>query len=148
MTKEQIVEYIMSTPYNTNWNVLSTLVGEGDWDRLKFYIRNNSASINKKVIETLMNSDDRDTYIYYVDYSDTYVMDPSKNKPLYAPTNYRGIRKLAEEEKTIKIAVHGMKNATYIFTSLEENAIVFVNEEDESDAIKLLSSGYIEEVES
>ena len=52
----QIINYIMSTPTNTNWNVLSTLLGTGDWSKLKTYVEKTSHNMNRKVLETLLGS--------------------------------------------------------------------------------------------
>lgn len=52
--KEKIINYIMNTPYNTNWGVLSTMLGEGDWSKLKQYIEITPKNMNKKVLESLL----------------------------------------------------------------------------------------------
>lgn len=52
--KEKIINYIMNTPYNTNWAVLSSMLSEGDWSRLKQYIEITPKNMNKKVLESLL----------------------------------------------------------------------------------------------
>lgn len=52
--KEKIINYIMNTPYNTNWAVLSSMLGEGDWSKLKQYIEITPKNMNKKVLESLL----------------------------------------------------------------------------------------------
>ena len=52
--KEKIINYIMNTPYNTNWAVLSSMLDEGDWSKLKQYIEITPKNMNKKVLESLL----------------------------------------------------------------------------------------------
>ena len=52
----QIIDHIMSTPTNTNWNVLSTLLGVGDWSKLKAYVEKTPHNMNRKVLEALLGS--------------------------------------------------------------------------------------------
>jgi len=56
-TKDKIIDYIMSTPSNTNWNVLSTMVGEGDWSKLKNYIETTPHNMNRMVLESFFDAD-------------------------------------------------------------------------------------------
>lgn len=51
MDKNQIINHIMKTPHNTNWNVLSTMLGEGNWNKLKLYIETTPYNMNRKVLE-------------------------------------------------------------------------------------------------
>lgn len=48
--KEKAINYIMSTPYNTNWAVLSSMLGEGDWDGLKEYVKTTPYNMNRNVL--------------------------------------------------------------------------------------------------
>ena len=54
MDKNSIITYIMTTPYNTNWSVLSTMLGAGDWSKLKAYVENTSHNMNRRVLEALV----------------------------------------------------------------------------------------------
>ena len=56
MDKTQIINHIMSTPYNINWNVLSTMLGAGDWSQLKKYVETTPRNMNRKVLESLLGS--------------------------------------------------------------------------------------------
>ncbi len=49
----------MSTPYNINWNVLSTMLGDGDWSKLKAYVEQTSHNMNRKVLEVFLDSGPR-----------------------------------------------------------------------------------------
>lgn len=59
-TKEQIIDYIMSTPHNTNWTVLSSMLGEGNWDKLKKYVETTPYNMNKKILEALLGGKQKD----------------------------------------------------------------------------------------
>lgn len=59
MDKSQIIDHIMSTPYNINWNVLSTMLGDGDWSKLKAYVEQTSHNMNRKVLEVFLDSGPR-----------------------------------------------------------------------------------------
>lgn len=52
----QIINYIMSTPLNTNWSVLSSLLGDGNWSKLKTYIEMTPKNMNKQVLRTLLEN--------------------------------------------------------------------------------------------
>lgn len=56
MDKSQIIDHIMSTPHNVNWNVLSTMLGEGDWSKLKTYVEQTPHNMNRKVLEVFLGS--------------------------------------------------------------------------------------------
>ena len=56
MNTNQIIDHIMSTSANTNWNVLSTLLGAGDWSKLKTYVEKTPHNMNRKVLEALLGS--------------------------------------------------------------------------------------------
>lgn len=56
-TKEKIIDYIMSTPTNTNWNVLSSMLGDGDWTRLKAYVETTPHNMNRMVLKSLLDSE-------------------------------------------------------------------------------------------
>ena len=52
----QIIDYIMNTPTNSNWNVLSTLLGDGDWSRLKAYVETTPKNMNRQVLKALLGN--------------------------------------------------------------------------------------------
>ena len=52
MDTKKIVDFIMTTPKNVNWNVLSTMLDEGEWIRLKQYVEATSWNMNRKVLES------------------------------------------------------------------------------------------------
>lgn len=52
----QIINYIMNTPANSNWNVLSTLLGDGDWSKLKAYVETTPKNMNKQVLKALLGN--------------------------------------------------------------------------------------------
>ena len=52
MNRDKILDYIMTTPHNINWNVLSSMLGNGDWFKLKKYVETTSYNMNKQVLET------------------------------------------------------------------------------------------------
>lgn len=60
MDTNKIISYIMTTPYNTNWLVLSTMLGEGDWSELKEYIKKTPKNMNKKILEALLGGKQKD----------------------------------------------------------------------------------------
>lgn len=60
MDTNKIISYIMITPYNTNWSVLSTMLGEGDWSELKEYIKKTPKNMNKKILEALLRGKQKD----------------------------------------------------------------------------------------
>jgi len=51
-TKEKIIDYIMSTPHNTNWAVLLSMLGEGNWDELKKYVETTPYNMNRSILES------------------------------------------------------------------------------------------------
>ena len=51
----QIINYIMSTPTNSNWNVLSSMLGDGDWSELKAYVETTPHNMNRMVLESLLS---------------------------------------------------------------------------------------------
>jgi len=51
----QIINYIMSTPTNSNWNVLSSMLGDGDWSKLKAYVEMTPHNMNRMVLESLLS---------------------------------------------------------------------------------------------
>lgn len=55
-TKEQIIDYIMSTPHNTNWTVLLSMLGEGNWDKLKKYVETTPYNMNRSVLKSFFES--------------------------------------------------------------------------------------------
>lgn len=56
MNKEQIISYIMTTPHNTNWNILFKMLGEGSWDSLYEYINTTPNNMNRVILEQLLES--------------------------------------------------------------------------------------------
>ena len=60
MDKEKILDYIMETPGNTNWNVLSTMVEEGDWTELKAYVEQTSYNMNRQVLNNFFSAGESD----------------------------------------------------------------------------------------
>lgn len=52
MDTKKIVDFIMTTPRNVNWNVLSTMLDEGEWIKLKQYVETTSWNMNRKVLES------------------------------------------------------------------------------------------------
>ena len=60
MDTNKIINYIMTTPYNTNWSVLSTMLGEGDWSKLKQYVKTTPKNMNKKILEALLGEKQKD----------------------------------------------------------------------------------------
>lgn len=54
MDKNSIITYIMTTPHNTNWSVLSTMLGAGDWSKLKAYVETTPHNMNRRVLEALV----------------------------------------------------------------------------------------------
>lgn len=57
MEKQQIINHIMSSPSNTNWNVLSSMLGDGDWSKLKKYVEITPHNMNRMVLESLLSSE-------------------------------------------------------------------------------------------
>ena len=55
MTNTQIITYLMTSPSNTNWNVLSSMLGDGDWSKLKAYVEMTPHNMNRMVLESLLS---------------------------------------------------------------------------------------------
>ncbi len=51
-----IIDYLMASPQNSNWNVLSTLLGAGDWSKLKAYVETTPKNMNRQVLKVLLGS--------------------------------------------------------------------------------------------
>ena len=51
-----IIDYLMKSPQNSNWNVLSTLLGDGDWSKLKAYVETTPKNMNRQVLKVLLGS--------------------------------------------------------------------------------------------
>ena len=49
-----IIAYLMKSPQNSNWNVLSSLLGDGDWSRLKAYVETTPKNMNRQVLKALL----------------------------------------------------------------------------------------------
>lgn len=56
MNKTQIIDHIMSTPHNINWNVLSTMLEDGDWSKLKTYVERTPYNMNRQVLESFFEN--------------------------------------------------------------------------------------------
>ena len=56
MDKNKIINYIMTTPRNVNWNVLSTMLDAGNWDKLKSYVETTPHNMNRMVLEAFFGS--------------------------------------------------------------------------------------------
>ena len=56
MDKNKIINYIMTTPHNVNWNVLSTMLDAGNWNKLKSYVETTSHNMNRMVLEAFFGS--------------------------------------------------------------------------------------------
>lgn len=54
MDVNKIIEYIMTTPYNTNWAVLSSMLDDGDWEEFRKYVMNTSGNMNRRVLESII----------------------------------------------------------------------------------------------
>ena len=54
MNNTQIITYLMTSPSNTNWNVLSSMLGDGDWSKLKAYVETTPHNMNRMVLESLL----------------------------------------------------------------------------------------------
>ena len=57
MTKEEILDYLMHTPYNSNSAVLKSMLGEGNWSRLLKYVRETPYNMNRRVLESFFSDD-------------------------------------------------------------------------------------------
>lgn len=64
MDKQEVIDYLMYTPYNTNLAVLKSMLGEGDWDELLDYVKKAPHSVNRRVLEGILGADD---YIVLLD---------------------------------------------------------------------------------
>ena len=51
-----IIDYLMKSPQNSNWNVLSTLLGDGDWLKLKAYVETTPKNMNRQVLKALLGN--------------------------------------------------------------------------------------------
>lgn len=49
-----IIAYLMKSPQNSNWNVLSTLLGDGDWSKLKAYVETTPKNMNRQILRVLL----------------------------------------------------------------------------------------------
>ena len=55
MNNTQIITYLMTSLSNTNWNVLSSMLGDGDWSELKAYVETTPHNMNRMVLESLLS---------------------------------------------------------------------------------------------
>ena len=51
-----IIDYLMKSLQNSNWNVLSSLLGDGDWSRLKAYVETTPKNMNRQVLKALLRN--------------------------------------------------------------------------------------------
>ncbi len=51
-----VLDYIMTTPYNTNLNIVRSMLGEGDWEKVFNYIKTTPRNMNRMVLESLLKS--------------------------------------------------------------------------------------------
>ena len=58
MDKQEVIDYLMYTPYNTNLAVLKSMLGEGDWDELLDYVKKTPHSVNRRVLSSLLSAND------------------------------------------------------------------------------------------
>lgn len=57
MNTEEIIEYIMTTPGNVNWNVLKCLLDETvDKKGLKKYVQSTPNNMNRQVVRSFFGS--------------------------------------------------------------------------------------------
>ena len=63
MLNTQIITYLMSSPSNTNWNVLSSMLGDGDWSELKAYVETTPHNMNRKVLESFFGESSGDAAV-------------------------------------------------------------------------------------
>ena len=56
-----IITYLMKSPQNSNWNVLSSLLGNGDWSKLKAYVETTPKNMNRQVLRTLLCKESSDS---------------------------------------------------------------------------------------
>ena len=52
-----VITYLMTSPSNTNWNVLSSMLGDGDWSKLKAYVETTPHNMNRMVLESLLSGE-------------------------------------------------------------------------------------------
>lgn len=52
-----IIAYLMKSTQNSNWNVLSSLLGDGDWSRLKAYVETTPKNMNRQVLKVLLGGE-------------------------------------------------------------------------------------------
>ena len=58
MTKEEIINYLMSTPYNTNRAVLESILGDkANKNAVIAYAMNTPNNMNRTVLESLVDDD-------------------------------------------------------------------------------------------
>ena len=53
-----IIAYLMKSPQNSNWNVLSSLLGDGDWSKLKAYVETTPKNMNRQVLKALLEENE------------------------------------------------------------------------------------------
>lgn len=62
MDVNKIIEYIMTTPYNTNWAVLSSMLDDGDWSKLKEYVEKTPKNVNRNVLKYFFEGKGQDNH--------------------------------------------------------------------------------------
>lgn len=63
MLDAQIIDHIMSSPSNTNWSVLSSMLGDGDWAELKKYVETTPYNMNRMVLEVLLSNGNKEAVV-------------------------------------------------------------------------------------
>ncbi len=58
-----VITYLMTSPSNTNWNVLSSMLGDGDWAELKKYVETTPHNMNRMVLEVLLSSGNKEAVV-------------------------------------------------------------------------------------
>lgn len=56
MNTTQIITYLMTSPSNTNWSVLSSMLSDGDWSELKAYVETTPHNMNRQVLKALLGN--------------------------------------------------------------------------------------------
>lgn len=55
MNKQEIIDYLMHTPYNTNLAVLKSMLGDGDWSELLAYVKQTPYNVNRQILNSLLD---------------------------------------------------------------------------------------------
>lgn len=82
MNNTQIITYLMTSPSNTNWNVLSSMLGDGDWSKLKAYVETTPHNMNRMVLESLLSGGSGNISKSFT-LSLNFTYDPEGVQPIY-----------------------------------------------------------------